>query len=279
MLRRAYRAGRALFSRLAGPLGGVTARAGTLRGPYPSWAAAAARAPGYDNAAVLSRVLAASRAVRDGLAAQERDGHALPSVEPSWPLLALLERAALENRGPVHVCDFGGALGSTYQAARAFLPSTVELMWTVVEQPGMVALGQREFSTPALAFVTDVAQVRQDPRVDVLLLSGVLQYLEDPWASWGQLERLDARWLLVDRTPVYAGSQDRVMVQQVSPDIGGGGYPSWVFSEARLASRVRAGHQVISTFDAMDGQWRTPLGMVCYRGMVGVRLRGSSRTT
>ena len=60
------------------------------RGDYPSWASAEADSQGYENAMILERVTAATRAVQEGRAAFERDAVTFPERAFDPAVLAAL---------------------------------------------------------------------------------------------------------------------------------------------------------------------------------------------
>ena len=99
----------------------VVGRPGGFAGNYESWQAASRDATGYDDGAIVDRVLAASLAVRRGDALFERDSVLFHKPEPRYPLLAEMLAVGLQKGGRLSVLDFGGALGSLYYQHRSFL--------------------------------------------------------------------------------------------------------------------------------------------------------------
>jgi len=91
-----------------------------LRGNYATWAEAKAASGGYDDPAILDRVRNATRAVRDGRAAWERDGTLFEKPWAHEPLLNALRHIAAAEGGKLDIVDFGGALGSTWWQHRAW---------------------------------------------------------------------------------------------------------------------------------------------------------------
>jgi putative methyltransferase (TIGR04325 family) len=182
-----------------------------------------------------------------GEAAFERDSVAFQRVEYAWPLLAALLWVASKSRGELRVLDFGGSLGSTFYQNRAFLAGLREVRWSVVEQPGHVEVGRREFQDEQLRFYTTVETAAAESAPNVVLLSSVLQYLDRPHEILGRILDLRCEHVLLDRTTVWDGAEDRLCVQRVPPDIYDASYPCWVFSEAGLVSQLTdAGYEVIA---------------------------------
>ena len=230
--------------------GGVVGYAGD----YASFAEARACSTGYEAVAIVERTRNALRKVLRGEAAFERDSVTFAKLEPQWPLLALLLRAAAERQGRLSLLDFGGSLGSTYFLCRDFLRDLPLLEWSVVEQPAHVACGQQEFANAQLKFYSSIKACRQERQPTVLLLSSVLQYLPEPWKFLRESATADFDWIILDRTAFIDAPQDRLTVETVPPRIYPASYPAWFFSRPRLEENLPAGWKIVSEFDALDRQ-------------------------
>jgi putative methyltransferase (TIGR04325 family) len=218
-----------------------------LRGSYTSWNSACERSSGYDSGHILERVLDASRQVRDGRAAYERDSVLFDRVEYSFPLLAVLLRVALERDRALSVLDFGGALGGSYRECRPFLGDCIgPLRWAVVEQPSFVAAGRREMQNEELSFFSSIGEAARDRRIDVVLFSAVLQYLPTPYETLDEALRIDPHYLVLDRTIVAARSADIAHVQTVPDSIYPASYPVWSLSRERLLRHLQPGFEMLS---------------------------------
>jgi putative methyltransferase (TIGR04325 family) len=241
-------------------------------GDYDSWHAAKAASSGYDSQVVLDRVKRATLAVKEGRAAYERDSVLFDEVQYSWPLLAGLMWVAARHRGALDVVDFGGALGSSFHQNRRFLQSLDRVRWNVVEQPHFVDCGRQSFETEQLRFyqsIDDCFSAGCTPQV--LVLSGVLQYLEDPHAL---LDSVRGRFgfILIDLTLVHEGRNDRLTVQTVPSSIYPASYPCWALSQERLLSQLQGDFAVVTTFDSHIGQdVRIGRLRARYRGLIGSR--------
>ncbi len=200
-------------------------------GNYPTWAAAEKDCDGYDSDAILARVVEATRQVRDGKAAFERDSVLFFEEEFDTTLLNILAkiRADLPDNQPLIVLDFGGALGSTYwQQRRVF--EAWEIQWIVVEQTHFVEIGQKEFENNQLKFAYSIDDVCKKNKPDIVLFNSVLQYLETPFHFLELIENQQVKHVFIGRTPSFEGEKDRIMQQIVPPKIYKASYPSWVFS-------------------------------------------------
>jgi putative methyltransferase (TIGR04325 family) len=222
-------------------------------GDYPSWADAEAASGGYDRLAILERVRDSMLKVKRGEAVHERDSVLFDKVEYSWPLLAGLMWVAAQHEGVLSVLDFGGSLGTTYFQNRAFLANLKKVRWSIVEQPHFVACGREHFATDQLRFYDTVEDCLRSERPDVIVLSGVLQYLEHPYQQLQVLVDLGVPHLIVDLAPVFA-RRDRITVQKVPPEIYDASYPCWIFAENRLRAFLNERSHLVADFDCVLGQ-------------------------
>lgn len=204
-------------------------------GDYPSWRDAVAASSGYDQPAILAKVREGALAVKAGKAAFERDSVTFTEPQFNWQVLASLMSLAAASHGSLRVVDFGGSLGSLYFQHRRFLDPLSDLSWTVVEQPHFVRIGQAELADGRLSFaetVGDEASIRM-PRT--LILSGVLQYLQNPHDVLLSLLQNSWKAVILDRTAfVSTRSSDRLTVQRVPPEIYSATYPAWFFCPGSL---------------------------------------------
>ncbi len=223
-------------------------------GDFASFAEARACSTGYEEAVILERTRVALHKVVRGEAAYERDAMTFDKLELPVPLLDILFQAAAGNGGRLSVLDFGGSLGSTYFQCRNALNHLPGLEWSIVELPAHVACGQREFSNACLRFYETIEACLRERQPTVLLLSGVLPYLPDPWAFLQDVARHGFAWIILDRTPVIDGTRDRLTVETVSPRLYSASYPAWFFSRSRLAEQLPSGYEPVAQFDAIDRQ-------------------------
>ena len=225
-----------------------------FRGSYKTWDDADKQTTGYDADTILDRVRGAALRVKSGAASCERDSVVFMTPQYSFPLITILLRVAQQNGGRLTVLDFGGALGSSYYQCRDFLDGVCALRWCVVEQPKYVACGQREFQNEVLSFFESVEACVAEVHPDVVLLSGVLQYLPEPIRLLDQLAEIGAAFIVIDRTPIAACGKEVLSVQHVPAAIYRSSYPVWLFNEERLKTPLRTRYEEIAVFDAVDGE-------------------------
>ncbi|ACB75053.1 methyltransferase, TIGR04325 family [Opitutus terrae] len=245
-----------------------------FEGDYATWADAKRRSRGYDDAAIVERVLRATCAVRDGRAAFERDGVTFASAVPEEGLVAALRIVAKATGGRLHMLDFGGALGTTYWRHRGELADLEELRWDVVEQRSFVAAGKVHLSGEGLEFFDSIEAADEARAHDVLLASTSLQYLEDPNRI---LERWIERgypWLLFNNLPLHRTGRTRIAVQRVPPCIYPASYPVWFFNRQDFMRQLVDAYETVHEFSSeavwpVSWRWYSSTGLLLRRKRKG----------
>lgn len=213
------------------------------------------------------RVREAAREVKEGRAAYERDSVLFHAPEPPFPVLTGLLRATIRNGGRLSVLDFGGSLGSTYFQCRPFLQGLLPLRWNIVEQDAFVRLAQ-EFQNEELNFFRSIAECLERERPCIALLSGVLQYLENPFTVINEIRRHRFPLVLIDRTPFCTTDREFIAVQVVPPSIYDASYPFRSFRLSGLAGMLGDGYELVAQFPAVDGTMRILGETVQFKGAI-----------
>lgn len=222
-------------------------------GDYASWAEATTDASGYDAPAIVERVSRSLKKVRNGEALFERDGVAFTEPAPAWGALDwILHRA--RRKGSLRILDFGGSLGSMYFQYQSIWASVPKVEWRVVEQPCFVEAGRREFADDRLGFFDTVDAAEAAGSADILIMSGVVQYLPDPHNFLDHVLGRKIPAVILDRTPITTSSgRDRLTVQRVPRSIAGGSYPCWYFDRRGLLGHFSPNYVLRSEYLALDG--------------------------
>lgn len=207
---------------------------------YKSWDDAKRQSSGYDTSAITQRLVQATKNVRDGAAAYERDGFEFQDVQYSWPLLACLLSTPRQGR-LLRVLDWGGSLGSTYRQNRKILESAgIDLQWLVVEQPHLVAIGESEFQEKGLSFSSDLAGFKSGA-FDVALLASSVCYVPNAEEILSSIANLEPKRIIFDRTPEALGVSDLFGVQKVDSKIYRASYPIRSFGRGKLEAILAPG--------------------------------------
>lgn len=219
-------------------------------GPFADWESARQASSGYDAPQILAKARDALLKVKRGEAAFERDTVVMDRVEYSYPVIAGLLHASTHAPAGLTVLDFGGSLGSAYFQNRAYLSALRPLHWCVVEQSHFVACGREVFEDEQLHFFDSIASCLELHRPDVVLLSGVVEYLPEPVAFLQELAGFGIRCILFDRTPVVTDRVSQLMVQRVPPSIYEASYPCWLLNRSDILAPFLPAYDLVDEFDS-----------------------------
>ncbi len=126
-------------------------------------------------------------------------GHVWPS---DYPVIFWMSQLLAEG---VSIFDLGGNVGIHFYGFQRCLKYPAALTWKICEVPHVARHGAelaRTRQARQLSFTTDFAEA---DGADILLASGTLQFLSDPW--WLELTRMKVKppHLLINRTPLWEG--------------------------------------------------------------------------
>lgn len=238
-------------------------------GWFDDWNDAISRCSGYDQENISNKVLEASLLVSQGKAVFERDSVIFKEIQYSWPLLAGLMWAAVQNQGELRVLDFGGALGASYFQNLKFLLHLRNVEWSIVEQKNFVAHGQRHLQNDTLKFYGSISDLAAERQTNVVLLSSVMQYLQEPYEVLDKLLVGNPSVVIFDRTSfINAGNEDKIRIQNVPKEIYKASYPCWFLSKPKLCKYlIDRGYKVLEDFNSDENldQFATWGGMILIR--------------
>ncbi len=243
-------------------------------GDYSHWSGALASCSGYDVAIILEKVKESLLKVKAASAVYERDSGLFDTIQYSWPLLAGLLRAASTNNNRLSVLDFGGSLGSSYYQNKDFLSVLDDLRWCVVEQKHFVECGKQYFEDENLRFYYDIPSCLAEEKINVVILSGVLPYIETSYELIDTIVDYEIDCIIVDRTPVLlSGNSDRLTIQKVPPYIYEASYPAWFFNWENFLKPFGDKYQILAEFDALAGKIKikSPNSVAVDKGFIFIK--------
>lgn len=225
-----------------------------FQGSFSNWQVAANLCQGYDDGKILAKVLASTLKVKKGEAVYERDSVIFNHIEYAWPVTSALMWVAARSGGRLNVLDFGGSLGSSYFQNRKFLRTIPELLWNVVEQPHYVEAGHSYIEDEHLHFYQNIEDCLKENNPNVVLLSSVLQYLQEPLEILDQLLSSKIDTLIIDRTCYLKSSKmGLIKIQHVPENIYKASYPCHFFIEKDVVNHIEDhGYKLIEEFESLD---------------------------
>jgi putative methyltransferase (TIGR04325 family) len=218
-------------------------------GNYSSWQQAKELTSGYDDKLIFEKTLDATLKVKNGEAAFERDTTLFDNIEYNWPLLATLLKASIENNNCLSVMDFGGSLGSAYFQSRQYLHSLSKLEWSIIEQKHYTEIGNQLIADESLRFYASPDDCLRHRKPNILLLSSVLQYLEEPYNTIKELIKHEFDYIVIDRT-AFINNNDRITIQSVPEYIYPASYPAWLLNQFNLVSAFNSKYELITEFNS-----------------------------
>ena len=220
-------------------------------GDYKTWQEAENVSTGYDAYEIIQKVRESALKVKNGTAIYERDSVIFDEIQYSWPILAGLMFASAIHGGAIKVLDFGGSLGTTYFQNKKFLDKLPYVSWNIVEQKHFVDIGKTSFEDKKLKFYYDIESCIKQESPNVLLLSGVLQYIEKPYELLDKLLKNNFEIILIDRTS-FSKTKQKIKLQVVPPKIYRASYPCWFFDELEFSDYFRKNdYEIIESFESI----------------------------
>ena len=184
----------------------------------------------------------------------------------------------------VSVVDFGGACGTHYFVAKRILASHMNLKWHVVETSKMAARG-RALEDGNLRFFDDLAVATEGlERVDLLLSSGALQYVPDPYRVLNAFVAARAEHIFLTRLGLSTTGQDVVTIQRSMLSSNGPGplppgmcdghaqYPITFLRKEKVEQALAAAYSIEIQFDEDRHAYRVGDLSIDMYGYFGRRL-------
>lgn len=218
-------------------------------GNYDNWEQAKVVTGGYNADNILQKIKESTLKVKNGEAVYERDGMLFNQIQYSWPLLANLLAIAIEKNNTLSVADFGGSLGTAFFQNRAYLQKLNKFSWSVIEQAHYVTTGKNEIAGNGLDFYYTIDEAIKDKGLpDVLLMSSMLPYLEDPYAIIKSLCEKNIPYIIVDNTYFNDRAGDRLTVQKVPPIYYDASYPAWFLDYEKVKKAFQPQYTITTEY-------------------------------
>ena len=225
-----------------------------FEGPFENWKEAVNQSIGYNSQKILDKVLNATLKVKNGEAVYERDSVIFNKIQYSWPIITGLMWTAAKNSGNLSVLDFGGSLGSSYFQNKKFLEEFSSVRWSIIEQSHVVEAGKLHIQDHILRFYESIEECIKTEKPNVVLISSVLQYIENPIEILSKLLELGIDLIIIDRTPFLNNHTDDLVKIQITPSsIYSAAYPIRFFNKNNLEEVITShGYKIDVEFESLD---------------------------
>ena len=221
-------------------------------GNYSTWEQAKSNCTGYESDIILEKCKNAFLKVKNGEAVYERDSVLFDKVEYSYPLLAGLMWVAAQYSGKLNVIDFGGSLGSTYFQNKLFLKDLNDVKWNIVEQEKFVDAGKELISNEELSFFYSIKECYdyyKNEKPNSIILSGVIQYMEDPLLFLKEIISIGFNFIIIDRTLFNKEKGNILTIQKVPAEIFDASYPCWFLDKDNFMDLFKDKYELINKFE------------------------------
>jgi putative methyltransferase (TIGR04325 family) len=208
-------------------------------GNYPTWNKALEKTKGYSNDSIHLTNLEATKRALNGEGKYVRDGVIFEQSSYDFHILVFMfENCFFNNDKRLNFIDFGGNYASFYLKNKYFIEKFSSIDYRVIELKELVERSDtvvRYFR--GLSFHSSLSSALQGFEMgnSMLLMSGVLGYVENYQSVLSNVLQLGFAYIFVDRTLVVSSSRDRICVQRVlSSIVEKSSYPCRIFSEKTL---------------------------------------------
>jgi putative methyltransferase (TIGR04325 family) len=188
--------------------------------------------------------------VKNGEAVYERDSFIFDKIQYNWPLLASLLSIGSNKGNTLNIIDFGGSLGSSYFQNKHILSPLFNINWVVVEQSHFVDCGRGLITNDELTFEYTIQDAKDKLKIDAVLLSGVLQNLDNPYDWLEQILSYNFEYIIIDRTAFIDDDKDRITIQKVPEEIYKASYPAWFLNESKFLQAFESNYNLIYDFNS-----------------------------
>lgn len=159
-----------------------------------------------------------------------------------YPILFWLERLLPAQQ---NLIDAGGHMGTKFRAFRHHLTLPADFDWAIYDVPAIVRAGRARAARDGLTGMSFHDSLEHTPPSDVLLCSGLLQYLDIPFSTFLQRLPRKPRHLLLNKVATH--EKPSVFTLEAFPT---GEVPYQIRNEAEfVASLSAAGYRIVDGWD------------------------------
>lgn len=182
----------------------------------------------------------------------------------------------------INVIDLGGSSGLQYLMLRPLINEDTHINWTVVESKALADRCRSLFTTGELQFSDNLEEaIKNSGELHLVLCSGVIQYLAEPYDTLGLLAASRAHYLLFSRMCFSRQNRDVIILQKSLLSENGFGpmppgftdreifYPQTSVQKEKFFRLLSGNYQPLFTFTDDSGvhypEWQEGLGVLMER--------------
>ena len=201
-------------------------------GNYNSWNEAKKKSIGYNSKIIFQKTKESFLKVRNNEATYERDSFLFYKKKINYELINALFYIKGKKK-KINILDFGGSFGSTYFQNKTILNDIHKFDWSIIEQKRIVNFIKNFQLEGNLHFYSSLNGYFKKKNPDLVLMSSVLQYLENPFKVLNYLLKKKVNYFLLLRTLVH-NKNEEIKVQVVPKHIYKSSYPVRIFNQSLL---------------------------------------------
>lgn len=224
-----------------------------LRGNYKSWEEALKFSKGYSDRKIFEKTKKSLEIVLSEKAKFERDSFLFYTECYDETLLSILTKIKKKIER-IHLCDFGGSLGSLYFQHKSLFSSDF-IDWNIVEQKHFVKYAKNKIRIKNLNFYDNLNFLLKK-KINAVLFSSSLQYLEYPYQILDKIIKKKIPNIIIHRSP-FTESNEIIKIQHVPKYIYDASYPIRILNINKICNKLKnAGYKINSKFklkEEIDG--------------------------
>ena len=224
-----------------------------LSGNYKSWEEALKLSKGYSDHKIFEKTKKSLESVLLKQAKFERDSFLFYTESYDETLLSILTKIKKKIKR-IHLCDFGGSLGSLYFQHRSIFKSYL-IDWNVVEQKHYVKYANNKIDIENLYFY-DNLNFLSKKRINVALFSSSLQYLKYPYQILDKMIKKKISNIIIHRSP-FMKNNEIIKIQYIPKHIYDASYPIRILNINKICKKLKkAGYKINSQYklnEEIDG--------------------------
>ncbi len=196
-----------------------------------SWELALAASNSYQDNSIFRKVIQCYEGI-DNKEREfyERDGLLLEKKPDETDFISFLQHNIPINNKTFQILDYGGSLGSRYFSNYNFINNN-NIEWNILEQTAFVEYGKKNLQKKNLFFFDNLEDCFKDKKIDCVIFSGSLQYLENYLKILNEIKFQKINLLYLDYLPFSNYNENKIFVQNIPKKIVYSSYPIHIFSK------------------------------------------------